>query len=205
MTETDPAPAWYALFVRPRSERFCATLLAHAGLEEYVPLYRSKRQWSDRVKEQTLPLFPGYTFCRFDYSQLRRVLSSPGVIRILGIGPKPVAIPTEEIESIRILTDNGQNLHPLDQLIPGQRARVLHGPLKSVEGTIVQWKGSDALSVSITLLNRSVVVQLPPEAIEAIVPQWSPHQRRSGWSMTRWGRRARTEVLSTSELQANEV
>jgi len=58
-------PAWFALTVRPNHERAAEQALSRiAGLEAYVPLYRARKQWSDRVKNSQAPLFPGYVFCR---------------------------------------------------------------------------------------------------------------------------------------------
>jgi len=47
-------------------------------------MYRSRRYWSDRVKELDLPLFPGYIFCRFDPLYRLPVLTSPGIASIIG-------------------------------------------------------------------------------------------------------------------------
>ena len=56
---------WYALTVRYQHERQTEKALQSKGLETLVPLYRSARQWSDRVKSVDLPLFAGYVLCRF--------------------------------------------------------------------------------------------------------------------------------------------
>jgi hypothetical protein len=50
-------PAWFALTVRPNHERTAEQALSYRGLEAYVPLYRARKQWSDRVKNTQAPLF----------------------------------------------------------------------------------------------------------------------------------------------------
>ena len=52
---------WYALTVRYQHERQIERALQSKGLETLVPLYRSRRQWSDRVKDIELPLFAGWS------------------------------------------------------------------------------------------------------------------------------------------------
>src|SRR2546425_463252 len=60
MKETTDGIQWYAIQLRPRCEKFVAVQLRNKGYEEYLPMYRSRRRWSDRVKEIQLPLFPGH-------------------------------------------------------------------------------------------------------------------------------------------------
>ncbi len=67
-----PKDPWYAVQIRPRTEKLVAQVLDHKGFENYLPLYKARRRWSDRLKEMELPLFPGYIFCRLDFS--RRIL-----------------------------------------------------------------------------------------------------------------------------------
>ena len=43
------APDWYALQVRPQHECIVPALLKDRGYEILVPLYRSRRTWSDRT------------------------------------------------------------------------------------------------------------------------------------------------------------
>ena len=69
----DPFP-WYALRVRPRFEKMVASALLSKGYEGFLPLYRHRSRWSDRIKEVLLPLFPGYMFCRFDEKKCPEVL-----------------------------------------------------------------------------------------------------------------------------------
>src|ERR1700684_772011 len=89
---------WYAIRVRSKFERVASLTLSGKGYEEFLPLYRSGRAWSDRAKQLDLPLFPGYLFCRFDVQdRLLPILTTPGVISILGFGRTPVPIADEEI------------------------------------------------------------------------------------------------------------
>jgi len=69
------APSWFAIRVRPKHEKAAALNLGRQGFEEYVPLHRVRRRWSDRVKELDAVLFPGYIFCRFPRHDRLRVLN----------------------------------------------------------------------------------------------------------------------------------
>src|SRR3974390_385937 len=95
-----PLP-WYALQTRARHEKAVASYLRLQGIEEFLPLYKSRREWSDRVRVVELPLFGGYIFCRLDPKSIVSVLNTPGVIHVLSYGTEPAAVPDGEIEAIR--------------------------------------------------------------------------------------------------------
>src|SRR5262245_65103156 len=92
---------WYAIQLRPRAEKMVALHLKDKGYEEYLPVYRSRRRWSDRVKEIELPLFPGYIFCKFDITNRLPVLVVPGVVSITGNGKTPLPIPEQQITAVQ--------------------------------------------------------------------------------------------------------
>src|ERR1035441_3489792 len=68
---------WFALVVKPQHEKAVAEQLQAKALEHYLPLYRARRRWSDRMKAVDLPLFPRYVFCRFGFEERLKVLSTP--------------------------------------------------------------------------------------------------------------------------------
>ena len=75
----NPASGWFAVTVRPNHEKTAHLALRSQELDSFLPLYRSRRLWSDRTREIELPRFTGYIFCRFSSAQRARVLRSPGV------------------------------------------------------------------------------------------------------------------------------
>lgn len=152
---------WFAISVRSNHESIVKTMLEHKGYEVFLPLYRHRRKWSDRVKESSSPLFPGYVFCRFDPSLISApVVTTPGVIKVIGVGPTPVAVDDAEIESIRKVVAAGFTVSPWSQFQPGSAVNILSGPLAGVQGTVVRIKSQDELVLSISLLQRSVVVHI---------------------------------------------
>jgi transcription antitermination factor NusG len=153
---------WFALQVKPRFEKNTSLLLREKGFEEFLPLYRCRRRWRHRNAVIELPLFPGYLFCRFDLRDRMPVLTTPGVFSIVSTAKVPARIPDEEIESIRRVVCFGRNVEPFPY-VEGQNVRIEDGPLRSVEGTIVQVKKSQRIVVSIKLLQRSVAAEVGPD------------------------------------------
>jgi transcriptional antiterminator RfaH len=151
---------WFALQIRSRYEKIAATLLRGKGYELFLPLYKSRRCWSDRIKELELPLFPGYLFCRFDPLDRLPILVTPGVIQVVGIGRNPAPVDDAEITNIQTAVQSGLPRQPWPFLQSGQRVRVECGPLRGLEGIVVVFKGRHRLVLSVTLLQRSVTVEV---------------------------------------------
>lgn len=158
---------WYAVRTRSRFEAAAAAALREKGLAEFVPTWRSRRQWSDRIKELDLPLFPGYVFCRFDASNPWAVLNTPGVVHIVSAGNRPIPIEDREIESVRTICAAEVPAQPWEEIAVGRRLAIVRGPLKGVEGTLVRVKDDYRLIVSISLLQRSVSAELQRDWIAA--------------------------------------
>ena len=159
-----PQLSWYALRVQSRLSSLASTTLRGKGYEEFLPLYRSRRKWSDRIKELELPLFPGYLFCRFDVSdRLMPILTTPGVIGILGAGKTPVPVDIEEIEAIRAILRSGLAAQPWPLLRVGSKVYIERGPLAGLEGIVINTDKVYRLIVSVSMLQRSVAVEIDRE------------------------------------------
>jgi transcription antitermination factor NusG len=176
---------WFALQVRSRQEDFVGAFLQANGQEWFLPTYRCRRQWSDRIKERELPLFSGYLFCRFDLRDRVSILKTPAVISIVGIGRVPIPIDDAEIEALRCLVGSGVQTQPWPYVAIGQRVRINHGALCGLEGILQSFKGRHRVVVSVTLLQRSVATEVDSAWLSAIQPHvpclakepWSDHCR----------------------------
>lgn len=152
---------WFALRTRPRAEKVVADALRGKGYEEFLPLHLERRRWSDRIATVEMPLFPGYVFCRFDAQQRLPILTTPGVLLVVGIGKTPEPIDDTEIDSLRVLVDSRLQLQAWPYLHIGQRIQIVAGPLTGAEGILLAVKNQNRLVVSVTLLQRSVAVEIP--------------------------------------------
>jgi transcription antitermination factor NusG len=166
MTSELPASyPWYAVHVASNHEKAVHNALAVRGYEAFLPLYRSRRRWSDRCRDLDLPLFTGYVFCRLDVSRRLPVLLIPGVAHIVGLGKMPVPLDEHEMADIRTVVESGLLMQPWPFLKVGQRVAIQEGPLRSVSGVLTEINGAEQLVVSITLLQRSIAVSLPRRCV----------------------------------------
>jgi transcription antitermination factor NusG len=159
---------WYALQLRPRFEKVVASHLRAKGYEEYLPLHRSRRRWSDRVKEIELPLFPGYIFCRFDIRSRLPILIVPGVMSVVSFGGISFAVPEDEINAVRNVVNSGLPYGPWPFMSAGHRVHVERGPLRGLDGVVVEARDDYRLVISVTMLQRSVSVSIERDCVSPI-------------------------------------
>lgn len=157
---------WFAVTVKPQHEKTVSQTLGQKGFEVLLPCWRSRRKWSDRVKEVELPLFPGYVLCQFDAAHRTPVLQTPGVRSVVGFGGGPAPIEETEISSLTALVKSGRPLEPWPYLEPGREVRLNAGPFCGAAGTIVKQQNGWRLVVSIHLLNRAVAVEIDREMVD---------------------------------------
>ncbi len=160
---------WFALTVKPHHERAVEAQLNAKSLETYVPFYRSKRRWSDRVKTIELPLFSGYAFCRFRFEDRLKVLSIPSVTSMVGFGGTPCPIPDKEIELVALIVNSGLPITPWPFLRIGDRVRICQGSLSGLEGILAKEKAQFRVVVNVEMLQRAVAVEIQRDSLEAIV------------------------------------
>jgi transcription antitermination factor NusG len=164
---------WYALRVRSRHENLVASHLQARGFESLLPLYKCRRRWSDRFKEMQLPLFPGYVFCLFNQLNRLPILTIPGIVHVVGVGRTPLPIDETEMAAILTAVQSGVPSRPWPFLQVGNKVRVEYGPLSGVEGILLGFRGHHRLVLSVTLLQRSVAVQVDEAWITPL-----PEQKR---------------------------
>lgn len=159
---------WFAVQVWARHEARVAEHLKGKGYRWFLPLYKCRKRWSDRVKVVDAPLFPGYLFCRFNPESRLRILTTPGVIQIVGNNGSPAPIDETEIEAIQTVVTSGLPSEPWPFLAVGHRVRIESGPLCDLEGTVVMHKGHHRLVLSVKLLQRSVAVEIDSASVSPL-------------------------------------
>jgi transcriptional antiterminator NusG len=151
---------WYAIRTKSNQERIAAVSLANKGYDSYLPYYAGLDGRVDRTVVIERPLFPGYLFCRFDAKFRMPIITTPGIVCILGFGSGPLPVAESEIEAIRTVLSSGLAAQPRAFLREGQWIRVTGGCMKGVEGILLEEKSHWRLVISVTILQRSVSVEI---------------------------------------------
>lgn len=151
---------WFAVRVKSNFERVSTAILSGKGYETYLPVYRQLRRWSDRANVTEVPMFPGYVFARFEVGWRLPILTTPGVVHIVPPHRTPIPVDAAELDAVRIAIDSGLPIGPYPFLEVGQRVVIRRGSMTGLEGVLVEAKRTFRLVLSVTLLQRSVAVEV---------------------------------------------
>ena len=158
--------SWFALYTRSRAEKQVYELLHSAGIDTYLPLVRTLKQWSDRKKWVEEPLFRSYIFVFISQSEYYDVLNIPGTVRYITFEGKAVPIPPQQIEAIRQFIKTGYQLPDAEvDLPPGSKVDIIAGPMKGINGELLEVMGKTKVRIEIDGLGQSVYVEIPASHI----------------------------------------
>ncbi|MFH1120024.1 MAG: UpxY family transcription antiterminator [Bacteroidota bacterium] len=160
---------WYACFVKPRSEKATALRMAGAGVEFYLPLQRTRRQWSDRIRWVEEPLIRSYIFVRVNSQSFRKVLFIEGFLRFITFEGRAVPIPDSQIESLKMLINQHVELEiTVESFEAGQQVEVVTGPLIGLRGELIEIRGSKKVLVRMDQIGQGIMVSIDPDLLTRI-------------------------------------
>ena len=162
-------PQWFAVQTRYRFEKKVEAQLNHKNCQVYLPLLTERHNWSDRRKEVTTPLFPGYAFVHIDHSHDARqtVLQTAGLIGFVTFGGMVTPVPSKQIEDLQLLLRE-KGLFSLHAFVKaGQRVRIRGGCLHGLEGMLLQHE-KGKLVISIESIQRSLAIEIEGYELELV-------------------------------------
>ena len=128
---------WHVLHVLSNHEKRVSQHLALRFIDHYLPVYTERVKWTDRTVVAERPLFSGYVFVRFQPRSRISVISTPGVLRLLGDETKDL-VSNEELAKIRDGLASGLLLRPHACVSVGTRVRVRDGVFAGAEGVVTE-------------------------------------------------------------------
>jgi transcription antitermination factor NusG len=165
-SQEDQLP-WLVIYTKPRQEKKLAERLQQAGYTVYCPTQRMKKRWSDRWKWIEQPLFTSHIFIQIDPERRDAVYFVPGFVRFLFWLKRPAQVRPKEIETLkRWLNDYAPEAITTSHLHPGQKTKVLTGPLLGHEGILKEVK---AERVQLYLEELQLLVELDLTKNELLV------------------------------------
>lgn len=160
--------SWYAAYTRCNHERVVYKLLYQKGIHTFLPQITVPSRRRDRKILIKRPIFPNYLFVELDDIQENwmKTFRTPGLVSICGNG-RPMPVPDEDIESIRIFIESDRNLYPLPYLQVGSRVQIISGPLTGAIGILAKEdRKKRRLVVSVELMGQSVAATLYDDEVK---------------------------------------
>ena len=159
---------WFAVYTRPRWEKKVAALLEQKGIENYCPLNKIIRQWSDRKKTVLEPIFKSYVFVKIDEDKKWDLKKINGIVNFVYWLGKPAHIREEEINTIKKFLNEFTNVEvAYNDLAVNTKVRVKQGPLMNYQGILIELAGNRA-KVKIESMGIQLSAQFDKKNKEAI-------------------------------------
>ena len=161
---------WYVLYTKSRFENVVNDALARKSFEVFLPkiLVKSKRR--DRRLMIWTPLFPGYLFLKtgLQSPEYVDILKTGGAVRLIGNKEGPISVPTETIESLKIMVAGDNKVFTGTRFKKGDPVTVVYGPFTGLTGTFVQYKGKGRVIVTIEALRQFAAVDVSEDDVEKL-------------------------------------
>lgn len=159
---------WYAVYTRPRWEKKVAALLLEKGVENYCPINKVTRQWSDRKKVVLEPVFKGYVFVRLEENKKWEVKEVPGILNFVYWLGKPAQIRNEEIDVIRKFLNEFNDVQVEQKgFVVNTEVRIKQGVLMNYKGIVIEVLGNRAV-VKIDTLDLQLSAHFDKKNLELI-------------------------------------
>jgi transcriptional antiterminator RfaH len=157
---------WYPVYTHSRAEKTAYTALANKGIEVYLPLQRSLRQWSDRKKWVEEPLLKSYLFVKITERAQADVLMTKGVSRFIYFSGRITSMPNRQIDDLKLLMASSLELEVTEEnLQPGEKIKIKGGPLKGLTGEIITYRSQKQLLIRLENLGCSIVLSVSASLI----------------------------------------
>jgi transcription antitermination factor NusG len=159
---------WYAVYTKPRWEKKVAGILEDKCIENYCPLNKVNRQWSDRKKVVLEPLFKSYVFVQVAEEKKWELMKINGIVNYVHWLGKPAVIRKEEIDTIKKFLNEFSDVEVLQQTMQvNSKVRIKQGLLMNYQGILLEIKGSKA-KVKIESMGLQLSANFDKKNLEAI-------------------------------------
>jgi transcriptional antiterminator RfaH len=167
LTDKTKNKNWYAIYTRPRAEKAIYKALVESGIETFLPLQKTLRQWSDRKKIVEVPLFSSYVFVFVGKKEYHLPLKVHGVVKYVGFEGKAVRIPQQQIDNLHLIVNSNADVEKSDlHFIEGQKVEVIMGSLKGLKGELVKYNQRNRVLVRIDHLDQNLLVNIPKNYLQ---------------------------------------
>jgi transcriptional antiterminator RfaH len=161
--------SWYAVYTRPHHEKEVYRRMKEQSIPVFLPLISTIRQWSDRKKKVSMPLFTCYIFVYIYNRDYYRILNIPGVVRFVTFDGKPVKIPEKQIRMVKNLIEQDMVVEEAkDTLFCGANVEIIAGTFIGYIGELVDFAGKKRVIIRFKEICKSLVVSVPMNLLKVI-------------------------------------
>ncbi len=159
---------WYAVYTKPRWEKKVAEGLSKRRIDNFCPLAKTVRQWSDRRKMVLEPLFTSYVFVYASEAEHLSIKQTDGILNLVYWLGSPAVIRDEEIDAIKDFIQEHHNVHLEKTTVNiSDRVRITDGVLIHREGDVLEVKNK-TVKLYLPSLGYTMIAEVAKEKIEVL-------------------------------------
>lgn len=153
---------WYAMYTKSRWEKQVHQELEAKGIEVYLPLLKTLRQWSDRKKWVEEPLFRSYIFVHITPKEYDLAIKTPGVVKYITFEGRAIPIPPQQIEAVKAYINEGDaRIEYSDKYEIGDMVEIKIGAMRGLKGRLMKIKGKHRVLVEISGIGERIILNVP--------------------------------------------
>ncbi|MBL0741378.1 UpxY family transcription antiterminator [Chryseolinea lacunae] len=159
---------WYVVYTYPKQERRIFEDLTEQNINAFFPCQKVVKQWSDRKKKLSVPLFPNYVFVQISLRDRFKVFNVPGITRFISVDGLPSAVPQKEITTIKRLLDEDVSIENEEFYETGENVRVTQGPFAGMVGVLLEKKGGRRFGIRFGSIAQAISVDIQSSFLEKV-------------------------------------
>ncbi|MBS6374071.1 MAG: antiterminator LoaP [Erysipelotrichaceae bacterium] len=160
---------WYVIFVKGGKEASLTNLLNRSNIDAFIPLMEKIHKKKGEFIKVIVPMYPNYIFIRskldqMEFNQRLYIFKQQhsGILKQLQIDKEGTSVlQKEEIVLMEKMMDSQYIVKHSSGIIEGDRIKIIDGPLKGLESSIVRIDRHKRLAyLNNVLLGRQIKISL---------------------------------------------
>ncbi len=164
---TELRGTWWLAYTRPRFEKAFAWDLYNRGIGYFLPMYEKTIFSGGRNRHLMVPLFTSYVFFCGTEQDRYAAIKTNRLCHTVDIVDQERLI--EELADIEAALLGRAVIGAYPGLAVGRRCRVSAGPMKGVEGVVVERNCPRArMVIEVTILTQGALVEIDADLLEPL-------------------------------------
>lgn len=155
---------WFVAHVRPRCEKKLQEFCHREGFPTTLPIFKSVKKYRRKKVEFLKPLFPGYLFLNVDRLSSSKVRQNQYVANLLE--PPDQFEFASQLQQILEALSSESEVRLCPNIVEGQRVRVKLGPLRGIEGIVLQRQGALEIQLRLDFIGQAAALRVDADQVE---------------------------------------
>jgi transcription antitermination factor NusG len=157
---------WVVAYCKPRQEKALAWDLMRLRIGYFLPMVLRESSSGGRRRRNLYPLFPSYVFFSGDEQERLRVLKTERIVRMIDVAEAEQPRLCDELAALeKVIESSPESIELYPRIVPGALVRIATGPMKNVEGVVLQSHNKRKLWLGVSVLGVGATVEIHADLV----------------------------------------